>query len=671
MRESYQIGETKYTLSAVVDRISEYIKGHEDYRKIVYSFNANPRGTFLFNPLENETMNEFFLQSPEEFPLLVKKAILIQMNDSVAQTIAERSIVVQITESRQIKMRDWYAEHEGIPLAVECQIVGSDVDETYTKSARAYCWKCGFELTIGELQKIPNCGNSRCDRHEKPLEIDRLSIKSGNTKVVMIQEPMDEAQHGNSRILPCIIRDDDVKTTFVGQHKRIIGVLRSYFQEKKNTNKIMIHAVAVQDIESNKMKMPTDDEIVYFEKLVKNGDYLDLLTKSFAPEIYGEDLAKLCVILARVGGTKVDRLRGELHCFLIGNPGTGKSKILEFLLEVTNNCGFAVGGTMTGSGITIAMDTLPNRQKFPRVGIVGRCHGSCVAIDELNQTSDEDKGKLFECMESGKMHYNKGGFDTVAKAETTIIAAANPKHYTYDPEMTISDNVNLPSPLTDRFDLKVNMTDEKPELEEQKKLDHISLLRQIGIEEYIEKNNLLKTKDLYLLLNYAKSIKPTMTPKASKLMKEFYMMMKNIDKDQRMGSFKINTRFYEAIIRVSTAYAKLMLSKTITEEHAMLAIEIIKSTLRTFNMKTNSNEITMPLMNTDDSAEGAFIKTWRNQEGVWQSEWIAEKQFLEALVAEYGPKFKVFNTMEKASKYFDNFYNKGKITKSAGLYKLL
>lgn len=596
-----------YTISAACDHIGKFMMTHEDYGKIVYSYLANPNGTFLFNPLENDMMTDFFNQDPENFPLLVKKAIIDQLKNYTGGDnvrLLEKATVgisVLITDARQIKMRDWYAEFEGMPVLVECQVVGTNQEETYNKSAVARCWKCDYKVTVGENDKMPYCGNTHCERYDKLMELDKTTVKTGDTKIILIQEPLDEVKHGTSRILSCIIKDQAVKTTFVGQHKKVLGVFRSHNQEGKTTNKVMIHAVAVHDIESNKTKLPTQKQIERFSELVKKDDYLDILTKSYAPEIFGEKLAKLCVILARVGGTRVGRLRGETHCLLVGDPGSGKSKMLEFLLDVTPNCGFAVGGTMTGSGITIAMDTLPNKQKILRVGIVGRCNGSCVAIDEFSQISDEDKGKLFECMESGKMHYNKGGFDQMADAETSVLSATNPKNYIYEFTKTISDNVDLPAPLTDRFDLKVNLTGDKTEIEEQSKLNHIQLLRNEGVEKYIKKEKLLKTEDMFLLFNYAKSLKPVMSDKASKLMNTFYMNMKNMEKDQRDGSFRINTRFYEAVIRVSTSYAKLHLSETVTDSHAMMAIEIIKQTLRTFGMNVEKDGVVLPLQHTDES----------------------------------------------------------------------
>lgn len=62
--------------------------------------------------------------------------------------------------------------------------------------------------------------------------------------------------------------------------------------------------------------------------------WLDYLYRSFAPEIYKDDqtrLAVLAILLSLVKGTTVDRLRGDIHTLLVGDPSLGKTKLLEFL----------------------------------------------------------------------------------------------------------------------------------------------------------------------------------------------------------------------------------------------------------------------------------------------------------------------------------------------------
>ena len=65
-----------------------------------------------------------------------------------------------------------------------------------------------------------------------------------------------------------------------------------------------------------------------------------MILKSLCPQIFGMFLIKLSVALVLVGGVgrsdsvdddtdDSDRLRGEPHLLLIGDPGTGKSQFLQ------------------------------------------------------------------------------------------------------------------------------------------------------------------------------------------------------------------------------------------------------------------------------------------------------------------------------------------------------
>ena len=151
----------------------------------------------------------------------------------------------------------------------------------------------------------------------------------------------------------------------------------------------------------------------------------------------------------------------------------------------------------------VTMDTLPDRTKMPRGGVIPNCSGGCAAIDEMNQLDEEDQGKVFEAMQSGKIHYNKGGHDVILNAETAIQGGANPRGYYYDKRKSIVDNIDMPGPLISRFDLKINLVDTESSIEERQILDHMSLIRDHGLDSYITKNNLLRPRELMLLFNLA------------------------------------------------------------------------------------------------------------------------------------------------------------------------
>ena len=64
-----------YTESAKIDHVRNFFNGSEEYRKKIELLKGKRGGTFLFNPLEDSTITQFFNEDPEEFQFIVKTAI--------------------------------------------------------------------------------------------------------------------------------------------------------------------------------------------------------------------------------------------------------------------------------------------------------------------------------------------------------------------------------------------------------------------------------------------------------------------------------------------------------------------------------------------------------------------------------------------------------------------
>ncbi len=78
--------------------------------------------------------------------------------------------------------------------------------------------------------------------------------------------------------------------------------------------------------------------------------------------------------------------------------------------------------------------------------------GSCMA-DELDKLDPEERSAMHEAMEQGMISVAKAGIVTRFKADTSILAASNPKFSRFDPYSPIIEQINLPLSLMSRFDL--------------------------------------------------------------------------------------------------------------------------------------------------------------------------------------------------------------------------
>lgn len=90
---------------------------------------------------------------------------------------------------------------------------------------------------------------------------------------------------------------------------------------------------------------------------MKSDKYIfDSLVRSFCPAIFGHEQAKAGILLALASygkhqSHKNEKLRGS-HVLLLGDPGLGKSQLLQFSSELLPNSLYVVGTSISTNGLT-------------------------------------------------------------------------------------------------------------------------------------------------------------------------------------------------------------------------------------------------------------------------------------------------------------------------------
>lgn len=80
----------------------------------------------------------------------------------------------------------------------------------------------------------------------------------------------------------------------------------------------------------------TDEDKKKIRELARSPDVSKKIINSIAPSIYGYEFIKKALALCMFGGEAKDiggkhRIRGDINCLLLGDPGCAKSQFLKYV----------------------------------------------------------------------------------------------------------------------------------------------------------------------------------------------------------------------------------------------------------------------------------------------------------------------------------------------------
>jgi DNA helicase MCM8 len=357
-----------------------------------------------------------------------------------------------------------------------------------------------------------------------------------------------------------------------------------------------------------------------------DGDIFPLFVLSLSPGIYGNELLKAGLILSLFGGTKKNAesksgkvpLRGDIHVLMVGDPGMGKSQLLQAVSKTAPHGIYVTGNISSAAGLTasVAKDGSTGEFCLEAGAVVMADQGVC-CVDEFDKMNTEYQS-LLEVMEQQEVSVAKAGMIASLPARTTVVAAANPAKGHYDCTTSLSDNIKLSPALLSRFDLIFLLLDQ-PDMEVDGLLsEHVMQLhgkRQLNKENIpalgfrpagqpqkllppkIAKNSkskelLEKIKALADLgippippaiiqkcIRYSrKHVRPILSSEARLTLKECYLELRNQNANC-VGGIPITVRQLESMVRLAEARARIDMREVVTREDANDVVAIMKESL--------------------------------------------------------------------------------------------
>src|SRR5438445_381726 len=332
------------------------------------------------------------------------------------------------------------------------------------------------------------------------------------------------------------------------------------------------------------------------------------LVSSLAPSIYGYDDIKEGVLYLLFGGVPKHmpdgiNIRGDSNTLIIGDPGTAKSQLLQYVSRIAPRGLYTSGRGTTAAGLTAAVLREKTGGMVLEAGAMVLADKGVACIDELDKMRPDDRVAIHEALEQQTVSVAKGGIVATLNARAAVLAAANPALGRYEPHKNINENINLPVTILSRFDLIFIIKDQPEPDYDSRMSEHILALHRSKVSPETAP---FAPDFLRKYISFAKRITPVLTPEAVIELRDFYLKMRS--KGGEEAAVAITPRQLEALVRISEARARAFLRDSVTVEDAKSAIRIMTVSLSDVgvDVKTGAMDIDVIMTGKPRSLRDSF-----------------------------------------------------------------
>ena len=564
----------------------------EAYKTKIISNSSGDGKNVVLMPFEYLTefspnLSEELLSRPEE--------VIALLEDALAELGIQKKPRIRfktLPKDTHIKIRDIRAKHLDQLIGIEGIVRQASDVRPQVVNARFECPTCGAILSVLQID-IKFREPARCSCGRKG-QFKLISKEMVDAQRLVIEESPDSLEGGEQpRRINVFLKEDLVEPqmeerTTPGSRVQIFGILKEVPVPLKTGSiatrfDIAVEANSTIPLEETFADLKiSEEEEKQINEFASDPNIYKKLTQSIAPSVYGFDRIKEALMLQLFSGVKKKKsdggfTRGNIHILLVGDPGVAKSVTLKFISRIAPKGRYVSGKATTGAGLTAAVV----KDEFLRgwsleAGAMVLANKGTVCIDEIEKMEENDRSTMHEAMEQQTISISKANIHATLRAETSVLAAGNPKLGRFDPFTPIPQQIDISPALLSRFDVIFILRDLPNKIQDEAIASHV-------LEEHQQEiiRDVIDPKILRKYIAYAQKYNPKLTDEAVSEIKTFYIKIRNqsISTDKDLKPIPITARQLEAIIRLSEACARVRLSESVTTNDARRAISLLKDSL--------------------------------------------------------------------------------------------
>ena len=360
----------------IISTFAEFLKEYyyKDLAKAITEGRSSIAVDFKKLDRFNPELADLLLEEPEETINLGERAL--QEIDLPQKPKNFRLRFFNLPESRNVRIRNLRVEHLGKFLVVDGIVKRATEVRPEVAEAIFECPECGNRITVIQTEKrirpptACDCGARRGFR--------LVDQKLYDARWIVVEEPFEITSGERPSELTVYLKEDLTEPrlqnkTDPGNRIKIVGILKQMpritaRRGRSRQLEIYLDANYIESVETEweEIEISPEDE-KRIKELAKDPHLFEKLIASIAPTIYGMDEIKEAIILQLFGGETHylkdgTRIRGEIHILLIGDPASGKSRLMQLASKLIPRGRYVSGRGVTGAGpVSYTHLTLPTK----------------------------------------------------------------------------------------------------------------------------------------------------------------------------------------------------------------------------------------------------------------------------------------------------------------------